>query len=206
MSIRDYQELVDQISHAAKKMYDLRYEMSNGGNLSLRIPGKDWMLVKATDVAFDEIAVSSLVITDFDGNLIEGDKKASKESLLHGALYKAFPSVGAIMHCHSPYATAWAVGHDSLKFATHHALQKLGACPVFDTHSYVVSKDYFPEIVHSFQSMPTMKAFLLRGHGQVTVGSNIRDATYLAELVEETAQISILANIANDGCFSPQYS
>ena len=38
-----------------------------------------------------------------------------------------------------------------------------------------------------------MNAFLLRGHGQVTVGGKMREAAYLAELVEETAQISLLA-------------
>jgi L-ribulose-5-phosphate 4-epimerase len=43
-----------------------------------------------------------------------------------------------------------------------------------------------------------MKAFLLRGHGQVTVGKTIRDATYLAELVEETAQISIFVRLLKD--------
>jgi L-ribulose-5-phosphate 4-epimerase len=193
-----YRKYAASLSRAAHKLYDLRYEMSNGGNLSIRIPGTDLMMVKGTDIAFDEVTADSLVITDFDGNLITGNRKPSKESLLHGALYRALPQIGAIMHCHSPYATAWAYGHDALEFSTHHSEMKLGACPVFDTHSYVVPSEYFQEIIASFESNPSMKAFLLRGHGQVTVGKTIRDATYLAELVEETAQISIFVRLLKD--------
>jgi L-ribulose-5-phosphate 4-epimerase len=191
----EYSDLVDAIILAARKMYNFRYEMSDGGNLSMRIPGKDWMIVKGTNIAFDEVDFTSLVVTDFEGNLIDGSLKPSKESLLHGALYKALPQINAIMHCHSPYATAWAKDHDSLEFSTHHARMKLGFCPVFDTFSYVVPREYFETIVDSFHENENMKAFLLRGHGQVTVGKTMRESSYLAELIEETAQISILSRV-----------
>lgn len=187
--------LVNSLIVVAKKMYSFRYEMSDGGNLSVRVPGKNWMIVKGTNVSFEEVDDSSLVVTDFNGNVIDGKVNPSKESLLHGMLYSALPHVNAIMHCHSPYATAWAANHDSLEFSTHHACEKLGYCPVLDTHSYVVSQEYFPAIVDLFQRNENMRAFILRGHGQVTVGQSMRDAGYLAELVEETAQISTLSHL-----------
>ena len=129
MKYQEYKELRDAMEQAAHKFYQLRYQMSNGGNLSMRAPGHDWMLVKATDVAFDEVCADTIVVTDFDGNLIEGNRKPSKEALLHG----------------------------------------------------------------EFRKNKEMNAFLLRGHGQVTVAGTMREAAYLAELVEETAQISLLA-------------
>lgn len=185
--------LVKNMMVYAHKLYALRYEMSNGGNLSIRLPGKDLMLVKGTNVAFDELSEENVVVADFDGNVVEGKIKASKEALLHGALYRALPDVNAIMHCHSPFATAWAADHEELEFATHHAEMKLSRCPVLDTHSYVVPSSYFPQIVEAFRANPAMKSFLLRAHGQVTVGKDIRSASYLAELVEETAEIAILS-------------
>lgn len=193
----EYKELVEEIKKTAVKFYNLRYQMSNGGNLSIRIPGQDWMLVKGTDVAFDEVRAETLVIADFDGNVIEGKIKPSKEALLHGVIYRELPKVGAIMHCHSPYATAWAAGHETLEFSTHHSGMKLGGyVPVFDTHSYAVPKECFPMILQAFRENQNMNAFLLRGHGQVTAAQTMREAAYLAELVEETAQISILASAA----------
>lgn len=194
-AISQYHDLVDSLSAVAKKMYSFRYEMSDGGNLSIRIPGKNLMLVKGTNVAFDEVDAKTVVLTDFDGNVVDGTVKPSKESLLHGVLYAALPHVNAIVHCHSPYATAWAAHHDSLEFATHHAQYKLGVCPVVDTHSYVVPPEFFPTIVDLFHTNGNMKAFILRGHGQVTVGQSMRDAGYLAELVEETAQIATLSHV-----------
>ena len=193
--VSQYEELVGSIILAARKMYNFRYEMSDGGNLSVRVPGKNWMIVKGTNVAFDEVDATSLVVVDFDGNIVEGSVKPSKESLLHGAIYKALLHVNAIMHCHSPFATAWAAEHESLEFSTYHAREKLGFCPVLDTHSYVVPREFFPSIIELFKENEKMKSFILRGHGQVTVGITMRNASYLAELVEETAQISVLSRI-----------
>ena len=84
--------------------------------------------------------------------------------------------------------------HETLDFSTRHSEMKLGGnVPVFDTHSYAVPKEYFPMILEEFRKNKEMNAFLLRGHGQVTVAGTMREAAYLAELVEETAQISLLA-------------
>ena len=197
MWTEQYADLIRSMEHSAHKLYQLRYQMSNGGNLSVRILGKDLMIVKKTDVAFDEVSADTLIVTDFDGNVREGSGKPSKEALLHGAIYKTIPKASAVMHCHSPYATAWAAAHDSLDFSTHHAALKFhGAVPVFDTHSYAVPKEYFPEITTFLSEHDGANAFLLRGHGQVTLASDIRMATYLAELIEETAQISILSAAA----------
>lgn len=196
MILEEYVDLVKEIEKAAHKFYKLRYQMSNGGNLSVRVPGKDQMIVKGTDVAFDEVAGDTLVVADFDGNMLEGKGKPSKEALLHGALYKKVPKVNAIMHCHSPFATAWAAGHGTLQFSTYHSELKLyGNVPVFDTHSYAVPKEYFPEILRIFDRNPRTAAFLLKGHGQVTMGKDMREAAYLAELVEETAQIAVLSTL-----------
>ena len=191
----NFEGLISEVSKAANKMYALRYEMSNGGNLSARIPKTNYMIVKGTDVSFEEVGESTLVISDFEGNIIDGSVKPSKESLLHGALYEALPDIGAIMHCHSPYATAWADSNDELHFSTHHAQMKLGYCPVLDTKSYVVPAEYFSMIIDQFRTHKEMKSFILRGHGQLTVAKTMREATYLAELVEETAQISILSHL-----------
>lgn len=189
-----YIDLIREIQDAARKFYNLRYQMSNGGNLSIRIPGKDWMLVKGTNIAFDEIEPETLVITDFDGNVIEGTVKPSKEALLHGVLYREMDWVRAIMHCHSPYAAAWAARNDLLEFSTHHSRMKLNEMvPVLDSHSYAVPREFFPTILAAFHDNPGMNSFLLRAHGQVTLGKNMREAVHLAELVEETAMISILS-------------
>jgi len=197
MDIRNgHREIADDLCGQACKFYQLRYQMGNGGNLSARIPGSEYMLVKGTDVDFMSVSLETLAVCDFDGNLVEGGVRPSKESLLHGAIYRRLPHVMAIMHCHSPWATALAKKQDQLDFSTYHSALKLnGYCPVFDTNSYVVPQEYFPVILGALESHPGMNSFLLRGHGQVALGKDIREAAATAELVEETAQITLLSRL-----------
>ncbi len=192
----EIEEIARGLIAAAWRFYDARFQTGNGGNLSARYPGKDWMIVKGTDVAFAEISEETLIIADFDGNVISGSVKPSKESLLHGALYKKLPCVNAIMHCHSPWATGWASTGQPLEFATYHSALKLkGEIAVFDSGTYAVPAEFFPVILAHFDRWPEAKAFLLKGHGQVALGKNITDAAYNAELVEETAQIAVIARL-----------
>ena len=72
MWMEECRDLICGMENAAKNMYRLRYQMSNGGNLSVRVPQQELMIVKKTDVAFDEVNRDNLVVTDFDGNVVEG--------------------------------------------------------------------------------------------------------------------------------------
>jgi L-ribulose-5-phosphate 4-epimerase len=181
---------------SAKRFYNAKFQMGNGGNVSARVPGKDLMLVKATEVSFSEMDESTLIICDFNGNIVEGTRRPSKESLLHGALYKKVPWCEAIMHCHSPWAVGWAACGKALDFATYHAELKLKApVRIFDTRSYAVPVEYFSQILSLFDEYPETHAFLLKGHGQVALGKNVWDAAYNAELVEETAQIAAIGKM-----------
>lgn len=191
------EQMIADMAKAARRFYDLGMQLGNGGNLSARIPGEPLMLVKATDVSFGQISRKTLVVTDFEGKVVEGEGRPSKESLLHGYLYKKLPDVQAIVHCHSPWATSWASTGKNLPASTYHSVLKLGeSVPVFDTKSYIVPSEYFPGIVSHFERHPTARAFLLAGHGQVALGRSVSDAAFLAELVEETAQIAILSQMA----------
>lgn len=193
MILEAYRALAEDLLGEAHKFYSLKLQMSDGGNLSVRVPGTEYMIVKGSNVDFGSLSLDTLSVTDFYGKRVEG-VKPSKESLLHGAMYREFASIGGILHCHSPWATAWAARHETLLFSTHHARIKLGEfCPVFDTHSYVVPEDRFPDILEAMRQHPQMSAFLLRGHGQVAFGNTIRSAAMTAELVEETATIAQLS-------------
>lgn len=171
-------------------------QTGNGGNASARIPGTERMLIKRSGDSFSDATLSSFVVTDFDGNAARGNAAPSRESVLHGALYRKLPHVNAIVHCHSGWATGWASRLEPLPFATYHARMKLGGTVrVLDTHSYAVSKAFIEEIVRFFDVEPDTKAFLLKGHGQVALGKEVKAALYTAELVEETARIAVIETL-----------
>lgn len=113
------------------------------------------------------------------------------------ALYRFFPELNCIVHCHSPWATSWAATLKELPHATYHSAIKLGAViSVFDTGSYLVPVEFFPKIIETLHANMNPKAFLLKGHGQIALGATPYEAFYNAELVEETAHIAIASALA----------
>ena len=74
-----------------------------------------------------------MVIADLDGRIVEGNLKPSTDLDTHVALYRAFPSIGGVVHTHSRHATAWAQARREIPcFGTTHADYFHGAVPVTD--------------------------------------------------------------------------
>lgn len=189
-------ELRNKLIEAARRIDRRNLQTNNGGNFSARC-GDNIMLVKPSDVSFTEATPESLVYADFKGLAVFDGVKPSKESVLHGLIYAKFPQIAAIMHCHSPWATAWAESMLPLDFSTYHAGLKFGgSVPVFDTESYAVPAEKAVFIVDELQEKYSgTKAFLLRRHGSISMGKDIADAVNIAELIEETAMIAMLSRM-----------
>lgn len=188
--------IAEELVIACKRAYNRGIQTGSGGNVSARIPGKDLMLVKASGSSFGDSTPDGFVITDFDGNLVEGTGKPTREALLHGYLYKLCPNVNAILHVHSPYAIGWAATKKPLPRVTWHSRLKMCAdIPSLDVQAPMVRKEDFPLIEEIFQENPDLPGFILVDHGVVALGDNAINAEHTAELIEETAQVAILNGI-----------
>lgn len=186
-------KIAEELVIACKRAYTRGIQTGSGGNVSARIPGKELMLVKASGSSFADSTPDGFVITDFDGNLVEGEGKPTREALLHGLLYRICPKVNAVVHVHSPYSIAWASTGKALPRTTWHA--KLKVCtdyPTLDVPAAVVGKEYFPLVEEIYNEYPELPGFLLADHGIVAVGKDAINAEHAAELMEETAQVAIL--------------
>ena len=78
------------------------------GNVSVVDRAKAVFAIKPSGVPYDELTVEDMVICDFDGNAVEGKLRPSSDTKTHAVLYKYWTDIGAIVHTHSTYATAWA--------------------------------------------------------------------------------------------------
>jgi L-ribulose-5-phosphate 4-epimerase len=181
--------LAMELIKAAGRLWRSGLQISDGGNLSLRLPGPSRMLIKATGSAFASLGLADLVVCDLEGRRLSGAGKPSRDSRLHGEIYKFFPKIGAIVHTHSPFAAAWAGGRGDLPASTYHAALKLGPLVrAVDTGGYAVAPESFPIIVNLCHQGAT--AILLARHGQMAMGADLAEAVNRAELVEETAKIA----------------
>lgn len=191
-------KIAEELALASKRAYTRGIQTGSGGNVSSRIPGEDRMLVKASGGSLGDCDKESFLVTDFEGNIIEGNGKPTREALLHGLIYKLCPNVNAIVHVHSPYAISWSYGESFLPRVTWHSKLKINVnVPVLNVPAAMVREEDFPLVIKMFEenTYPDLKAFILEAHGVVAMGKDAIEAEHNAELVEETAQISVLKKI-----------
>ena len=86
------------------------------GNVSAIDREKGLVVIKPSGVDYDTMKASDMVVVDLDGNVVDGNLKPSSDTPTHLVLYKASPEIGGVVHTHSTYATAWALGKRYLIF------------------------------------------------------------------------------------------
>lgn len=182
----------EELVIACRRAYTRGIQTGSGGNVSARHPDGDRMLVKASGGSFADATVDGFVVTDFDGSLIEGAGKPTREALLHGYIYRICPWANAVVHVHSPYAIGWASTGKALPLVTWHSKLKLPGeeIPTLDIPSPMVRREDFPLVKALYDKDPTLPAFLLVDHGTVAIASDAINAEHTAELIEETAQVA----------------
>ena len=77
------------------------------GNVSARVPGRELLVIKPSGVSYEDLTPDSMVITDFDGTLVEGVRTPSSDTSAHAYVYRHMEWVGGVVHTHSRYATAY---------------------------------------------------------------------------------------------------
>lgn len=177
------EELV-KISYMA---YQRGLTSATSGNPSSRVPGSpDLILIKATGTCFGTVGPEDFVLVDLDGNLLEGTKKPSKEVFFHCGIYKIRPDVQAIMHGHSPAATAYATKNNELPTLTAPAAVQIKKVGIVE-YAPPGSSDLKEMVVKAFTDKE-LKACVLKRHGFITVGSSITAAYYLGDTLEDNAK------------------
>ena len=163
------------------------------------------VVIKPSGVPFDELVPENLVVTDLEGRVLEGDLRPSSDLPTHLALYRAFPSIGGVVHTHSRYTTAWAQARREIPcLGTTHADYFHGPVPVTEPLSREeIEHDYErltgEVIVRRFRAMDPleMPAVLVAGHGPFCWGQTALEAAEHAVLLEEVAALAYFTVILN---------
>ena len=117
--------------------------------------------------------------------------KPTRESTLHGNLYKRYPLIGGIVHTHSPYAILNSLNFSQVDLVTMHSELKLKyPIPVVDVATQAVTEEELPKVFEVIDKNPGLLALILKGHGIVTMDKTAVKAGQTAELIEETSMIN----------------
>jgi L-ribulose-5-phosphate 4-epimerase len=177
------------------------------GNASGVAREKGLIVIKPSGVAYAKLRAKDLVVTDMDGNVIEGSLRPSSDLATHAILYKKFSKLGGIAHTHSRSATIWAqAGREIPCLGTTHADYFRGAVPVTDNlTAEEIQNDYELNtgmlIVRRMRELDPMMmpAVLVAGHAPFCWGASATEAAHNAWMLEEVAQMALATVALNPG-------
>ena len=167
------------------------------GNVSGIDREKGLVVIKPSGIEYDKMGSDDMVVVDLDGNRVEGKWKPSSDTATHLALYKAFPSLGGIVHTHSRWATSFAqAGIGIPAFGTTHGDYFYGEIPCTRKMTPAeISGAYELEtgnvIIETYQSRnidpAQVPAVLVNSHGPFTWGTSPFNAVHNAVVLENVA-------------------
>jgi L-ribulose-5-phosphate 4-epimerase len=159
--------------------------------------------IKPSGVPYDQMTPEDMVVCDLDGKIIEGRLKPSSDLETHLELYRAFPSIGGVVHTHSEFATAWAqAGRSIPAFGTTHADYFHGPVPATAALSDEEIQGKYElntgnAIVRRFSGLDPMAtpAVLVAGHAPFTWGKTPMDAAHNAVILEYVARMAFTTTV-----------
>ena len=167
---------------AASRSLDAAGMMPNkSGNLSCRTDAG--FLVTPSGVPYAELSPQQVVAVATDGTAEPGAPRPSSEWRMHAAIYAARPDALAIVHTHSPKATALACAGLGLP-AFHYMIALAGGdvrCVPYATFGTAELAE------RALEGLDSRRAVLLANHGVVAIGPTLDAARAVAVEVENMA-------------------
>jgi L-fuculose-phosphate aldolase len=179
------------IVEAGRRLYARSFIASNDGNISARLDDKR-LIATPKSVSKGFMTPDMMVIVDYEGNKIAGDRDPSTELPMHLEIYRNRPDVNAVVHAHPPVATGFAVAGIPLTRAVlAEVITTLGSIPIAEYGT--PSTRELPDAVRKY--IKAHDGMLLANHGAVTCGKDVLSAHYKMETIEHFANISLVARL-----------
>src|SRR5277367_4093544 len=125
------QRLREQVLEANLELVRRGLVLYTFGNASGISREEGLVVIKPSGVPYEGMKPEDLVVTDLEGNIVEGNLRPSSDLPTHLVLYNQFSEIGGVAHTHSEYATAWAQARRAIPcFGTTHADYFHGEVPV----------------------------------------------------------------------------
>ena len=191
MSTRHEEQIRAEIVEAGRRMYARGYVASNDGNISARLDANRLMTTpKSVSKGF--MTPDMMVVVDYEGHKLGGDRDPSSELPMHLEVYRNRPDVNAVVHAHPPLATGFAVAGIPLTRAVlAEVITTLGSIPIAEYGTPSTAE--LPAAVRKY--IKAHDGMLLANHGAVTCGPNVMGAYYKMETNEHFAKISLVARL-----------
>jgi L-ribulose-5-phosphate 4-epimerase len=177
------------------------------GNVSVADRNAGVFAIKPSGVPYENLNPSQMVVVDFTGKVVDGKMRPSSDTLTHALLYHEWNEIGAVVHTHSTYATAWAQSlRDIPIYGTTHAdhlTTDIPCTPPMDDDMIEGNYEYQTgvQIINSMKwkdlRYQDIEMILVGNHGPFTWGKTADKAVYNSAVLEELARMALLTEQIN---------
>ncbi|HEY5575815.1 MAG TPA: class II aldolase/adducin family protein [Clostridiaceae bacterium] len=186
--IEEKQQIVDM----SLKLYRENLIVGTWGNLSMRVNHNDneYYLVTPSGMEYEDTIIEDILVLDKDGKILSGKRRPTSELRMHMKLYEERSEINAIIHTHSTFATACAVVGIGIPMMVEDMIQHIGGNVRIAKYALPGTEELAENVCHAIEDR---KAVLLKNHGALGMGVNLKDAYKSCVLIEKSAQILVYA-------------
>ena len=159
------------------------------GNISARDPESNLVVIKPSGIKFPDLRPENMVVVTINGEIVEGNYKASSDTASHCYIYRHMPQVNGIVHTHSRFATAFATHGRSIPCITTAMGDEFGGDIPCGGFALIGGQEIGQIVVETLQGSRS-PACLLQSHGVFTVGATAEKAVKAAVMTEDNAAIA----------------
>ena len=184
------EELRSRVLHTALLLPKYNLVWMAGGTVCARHPETEYVVVTPSGLRYERLTPADMIVTDMQMNLVDGKYRPSVALNLWTGFMRVRPELMAVVHTHSPYATAFSVVYEPIPVITETMADWFGK-PVPVTRYLSVEDPEFPTL--AVEVMGDGYAVLLGNHGPITVGETLEHALERAVTLEEAARTCSIA-------------
>ena len=175
-----------EIIAACRELEACGFITGTWGNVSIRYG--DGFFLTPSRVEYATMQEADLVLVGLDGEKLSGERPPSSEKEVHRQIYVKRPDIGAVVHCHSTYASAVSAAAVDIPPFLEEISQLIGD-GIRCTKEYVRAGEHEKLGEQAAAFIYENAAVLLKNHGPVCCGKDINEAMLCCRVVEKAAQI-----------------
>ncbi|MBY9002508.1 MAG: class II aldolase/adducin family protein [Candidatus Lokiarchaeota archaeon] len=194
ITLSSYKTESNEILNICKMMVEKGLIVGTAGNVSMRIKfpnGDDGFLLTPSTVSYEDMTVDDMVIIDKNLNVIVGTRNPTSEKHLHVNILQSRRDVNAVIHSHAPYSTILSIARIPLGPIVDEIIPFIGGCEVAQYGMAGTEEISQKALV----SLGNNYAVFLPNHGNVCIGTDIKHAYTVLQLVEFAAKIQYRASL-----------
>lgn len=174
----------------AKQAYADKMFAATSGNLSIYDREAGRMYITPGSYPYEIMTPEDVMVIDLDGNILDGPHKPSSEWRLHAAVYRNDERVSAIVHTHSPYATAFAINNMTIPVVLYEIVFFLGG-DIPCAEGAIPGTDAVGE--NCVKVLNGRYGCLMGNHGALAIGDTLQRAYTRAVYIEDAAKAYSIA-------------